>query len=276
MPKIRLPCGEHIPVLGHGTWHLGQDPRYRAQELDALRVGLDLGMTVIDTAAYGSGASEVLVGAAIADRRDEVFLVDKVLPSHASMRGTMFACEQSLARLGTDRIDLYLLHWRGPFPLADTIEGFERLIEAGKIRMWGVSNFDVEDLEELSSVRGGRACQTDQVLYNLTRRGIEWDLHPWCRERRMPIMAYSPIEHGRLVEDLALLEIARRHRATPAQVAIAWVLRQHDMIAIPKAATPDHVRENHGALAITLSRLDVEELDAVFPPPADKVPLEVY
>jgi diketogulonate reductase-like aldo/keto reductase len=265
-----------IPALGLGTWHLAENPRQRPHEIAALRLGIAVGMTLIDTAEmYGDGASEELIGEAIEGMRDQVFIVDKVLPSNGSLRGTVLACERSLQRLGTDRIDLYLLHWRGPIPLAETVDAFGRLIAAGKIRMWGVSNFDVDDMEELFSFPEGRACQTDQVLYNLTQRGIEWDLLPWCRERRIPIMAYAPIEQGRLLEDAAIVRIARRHDATPAEIAIAWVLRDRDVNAIPKAGTPKHVRENRRALDIRFTQRELEELDGTFPPPTEKRQLEM-
>jgi len=227
-----LPSGETVPVLGQGAWHMAEDPRRRADEIAALRLGLDLGMTLIDTAEmYADGAAEELVGEAIAGRRDEVFLVSKVLPHHATTQGTIGACERSLHRLGTDHLDLYLLHWRGPVSLAATLIGFNTLIHQGKIRYWGVSNFDVSDMTELVNLPGGEHVATDQVLYNLARRSIEWDLLFWCDSRGLPIMAYSPIEQGRLADAPALQEIARRHDATPAQIALAWVLRRPGITA---------------------------------------------
>jgi diketogulonate reductase-like aldo/keto reductase len=278
----KLPAGEAVPVLGQGTWYLGEGRRPRAEEIAALRLGIDLGMFLIDTAEmYGAGAAEELVGEAIAGRRDEVFLVSKVLPSHATAVGTVAACDRSLERLRTDQIDLYLLHWRGPIALAETLAGFEALIRAGKIRYWGVSNFDVPDLEELwstkggRSIKGGREMATDQVLYNLMRRGIEWDLMPWCRERDIPIMAYSPIEQGRLLDHPALHEVAARHGATPAQLALAWVLQHADVIAIPRSGRPEHVEENRAALDLRLTADDMAALDRAFPPPTGKRPLEM-
>ncbi|MFE9005888.1 aldo/keto reductase [Streptomyces sp. NPDC007875] len=272
---LPLPSGERIPLLGQGTWHIGDAPRRRADEVAALRHGLDLGMTLVDTAEmYGSGASEELVGEAIADRRDEVFLVSKVLPGHADRSGTIAACEDSLRRLGTDRLDLYLLHWRGRIPLEETLEAFAELTGSGKIRHWGVSNFDVSDMTDLVSTSGGDGVAVDQVLYNLTRRGVEYDLMPWCHRRDIPLMAYSPIEQGRLLRSGALREVARAHGATPAQVALAWVLRQ-GVAAIPKAGRVDHVEENHAALELELTREDLEALDRAFPPPTGPVPLEV-
>jgi len=274
--SIKLPSGISVPRLGQGTWCMGDDRSRRSEELRALQLGLDLGMTLIDTAEmYGDGASEELVAEAIAGRRDEVFLVSKVLPSNASTRGTIAACERSLRRLRTDRIDLYLLHWRGGTPLAETVAGLEALIREGKIRHWGVSNFDLADMEELLSLPGGAMVQTNQVLFNLSRRGIEFDLLPWCRERRLPVMAYSPIEQGRLLGRRELRDIAARHGVAPSQVALAWLLRQDQIIAIPKAATADHVRQNRAALALDLSAQDLDELARAFPAPVGRRPLEM-
>jgi diketogulonate reductase-like aldo/keto reductase len=276
MPVALLPSGESIPVLGQGTWHVADDPRARRAEVAALRLGLDLGLTLVDTAEmYGDGAAEEVVGEAIAGRRDEVFLVSKVLPSNATRRGTVAACERSLRRLRTDRIDLYLLHWRGPAPLAETVEGFGALAQRGLIRHWGVSNLDVGELEELVAVPGGAAVQTDQVLYNPARRGIERDLLPWCRARRIPVMAYSPIEQGRILGDAALERVAARHGATAAQVALAWVLREPGVVTIPKATGAAHVRDNRAALDLRLGREDLDEIDRAFPPPRRPVPLEI-
>jgi len=276
MRTLRLPSGDEIPALGQGTWFMGDDRRRREDEIAALRRGLDLGMSLIDTAEmYGSGASEELVGEAIAGRRDAVFLVSKVLPSNATKDGVIAACERSLRRLGTDRLDLYLLHWRGRTPLEETLAGFSALIEAGKIRHWGVSNFDVSDMEELTGLPGGGAVQTNQVLYNLKRRGIEWDLMPWARERGLPIMAYSPIEQGRILDHPGLQSLAERHGATTAQVALAWGLRGDGIFAIPKAGTPEHVEENRKALDLHLSEEDLDALDRAFPPPKGKQPLAI-
>ncbi|MFS8640281.1 MAG: aldo/keto reductase [Symbiobacteriaceae bacterium] len=276
IPTLSLPSGERVPVLGQGTWMMGASRRSRREEVEALRLGLDLGMTLIDTAEmYADGGAEEVVAEAIAGRRDQVFLVTKVLPGNASRRGTIEACERSLRRLRTDRIDLYLLHWRGRYPLAETLEAFAELVRAGKIRYWGVSNFDTDDMAELTGLPGGAAVATNQVLYNLSRRGIEYDLLPWCRERRIPIMAYSPIEQGRILGNPALRRVAARHGATPAQVALAWLLRQKDVMVIPKASRPEHVRENRGALDLALTAEDLAELDRAFPPPTRKVPLEM-
>jgi diketogulonate reductase-like aldo/keto reductase len=271
-----LPSGDKVPVLGLGTWHLAENRTRRQQEIRALRLGLDLGMTLIDTAEmYGNGASEELVGEAIAGRRDEVFLVSKVLPGNASVKGTISACERSLRRLKTDRLDLYLLHWRGQWPIEDTVAAFHSLISAGKIRQWGVSNLDISDMPELVSLPGGGAVATNQVLYNLTRRGIEYDLLPWCAKKSIPVMAYSPIEQGRLLGNSTLKKIAARQNATPAQVALAWVLRNPGIIAIPKAGTPEHVQENRAAIAVRLDAQDLAELDQAFPPPGTPEPLEM-
>jgi diketogulonate reductase-like aldo/keto reductase len=276
MRKTMLPSGEAVPILGQGTWFMGDNPRQRNDEIASLQLGLDLGMTLIDTAEmYGDGAAEELVGEAIGDRREDVFLVSKVLPSNATRRGTIAACERSLARLKTDWLDLYLLHWRGGTPLAETLAAFEELVRTGKIRHWGVSNFDAGDMKELVRLRGGSSAATNQVLYNLTRRGIEHDLLPWCQEHGMPVMAYSPIEQGRLLGHRALQEVTKRRAATPAQVSLAWVLRQDRVIAIPKAGTATHVRENRGALDIELMAEDIKALDRAFPPPTGPQALEM-
>jgi diketogulonate reductase-like aldo/keto reductase len=268
LPIVTLPSGEHVPQLGQGTWRMGESVCDRAQEVVALRLGLDLGMTLIDTAEmYAGGGAEKVVAEAIEGRRDDVFLVSKVLPENATRAGTIAACERSLKRLKTDRIDLYLHHWRGSPRLAETLAGFQALAAKGAIRYWGVSNFDGDDMEELLALPGGRECASNQVVYNLRRRGIEATLVPWCRSHRIPIMAYSPIEQGRLLRDRTLAAVAARHGATAAQVALAFVLRHRDMIVIPKAATEAHVRENRAAYDIKLSEADLAELDQAFPPP---------
>jgi diketogulonate reductase-like aldo/keto reductase len=255
---------------------MGEKPRHRKEEIAALRLGLDLGMTLIDTAEmYGDGAAEELIAEAIAGRRHEVFIVSKVLPQNATRRGTIAACERSLQRLATDWLDLYLLHWRGSPPLTETLAAFDELIRAGKIRHWGVSNFDAADMKELVSLPSGSTVATNQVLYNLTRRGIEYNLLPWCHEHGLPIMAYSPIEQGRLLNHSALLSVAARHGATPAQVSLAWVLRRDRVIAIPKAAVLAHVRDNRAALDLTLTGQDVKALDRAFPAPTGPSALEM-
>ena len=255
---------------------MGEKARRRQDEIAALKLGLDLGMTLIDTAEmYGYGGAEIVVGEAIAGRREEVFLVSKVLPHNATRSGTIEACEHSLKRLRTDRLDLYLLHWRGAPPLAETLHAFAALMRTGKIRHWGVSNFDLSDMEELWALSGGRDAATNQVLYNLTRRGIEFDLMPWCRQRRIPIMAYSPIEQGRMLKHPALKHVAAFHDATPAQVALAWLVRQDGVIVITKAATAAHVRENRKALELRLTDEDLAALNKAFPPPTKKHPLEM-
>ncbi|MCW2974871.1 MAG: oxidoreductase [Actinomycetia bacterium] len=274
--STRLPSGELIPVLGQGTWGMGENAAERAEELRTLRLGLDLGMTLVDTAEmYGDGAAEELVAEAIAGRRDEVFLVSKVLPANATRNGTIEACERTLERLQTDRLDMYLLHWRGRLPLEGTIRAFGELLEAGKIRHWGVSNFDAVDLAEVVTIVGGEAVQTDQVLYNLAHRGVELELLPWCRDWGIPVMAYSPINRGRLVGNDVVVEIAEKHDATPAQIALAWVLRHDDICAIPKASIHEHVRENRRALDLQLDNEDLKLLDEEFPPPAEPPPLEM-
>jgi len=275
MQTVKLRTGETIPALGQGTWRMGEDRRQQAQEVSALQLGLDLGLSVIDTGEmYGDGGAEQVVGEAIKGRRDEVYLVTKVLPENASRKGTVAACERSLKRLGTERVDLYLLHWRGSYPLEETVHAFQHLIQQGKIRSWGVSNFDLDDMEELTDLEGGADCVTNQVLYNLTRRGIEWDLLPWCRRNHMPITAYSPIEQGRLLSHRGLDEVAKRHGATSAQIALAWVLSSGS-IAIPKARSDAHVRENRAAADIQLTTQDLAVLDRSFPPPRRKEPLAV-
>jgi aldehyde reductase len=276
MKSITLPSGEEVPALGLGTWQMGDNRSARAEEIATLQLGLDLGLTLVDTAEmYGSGRSEALIGEAIAGRRDEVFLVSKVLPSNASRRAMVAACEQSLRHLKTDRIDLYLLHWRGGAPLQETLQGFETLLADGKIRYWGVSNFDRDDMAELVSLRGGEAVATNQVLYNLTRRGIEWDLLPWMRERAIPTMAYSPVEQARLLRDGKLQDFAKRHGMTPAQAALAWLLVADDVIVIPKTSHRERLRENAAALEIQFSAEQLAELDRLFPPPAGPRPLEM-
>ncbi|MEK9212899.1 aldo/keto reductase [Sphingomonas sp. 2378] len=275
MKMIRLPDGTAVPALGQGTWMMAEDRRRRVEEIAALREGIDLGLTLIDTAEmYADGESERLVGEAIAGQRDEIFLVSKAYPQNASRDRLPRACEASLARLGTDRLDLYLLHWRGSVPLAETVEAMERLVEAGKILRWGVSNLDTDDMEELVA-SGGAACATDQILYNLTRRGPEHDLLPWLAGRGIPTMAYSPVEQGRLVAHPALRTLSEELGATPAQVALAWLLAQDDVIAIPKAGRSAHVRDNRAAADLTLDTDALARLDELFPPPKRRVPLEM-
>jgi diketogulonate reductase-like aldo/keto reductase len=275
IPTTRLPSGASMPVFGLGTWRMGESARVRAAEMKALRHGIDRGVTLIDTAEmYGDGEAETVVADAVGDRRDDMFIVSKVLPSNASRRGTVAACERGLKRLKTDRIDLYLLHWRGSYPLADTVAAFEELRAAGKIRSWGVSNLDHDDMHELWGVSHGRHCQTDQVLYNLTRRGIEFDLLPFCREHKMPVMAYSPLEQARMLGHRTLAEVAKRHGASAAQVALAWLLRQN-VIVIPKATSTAHVDENLGALDLKLTTTDVATLDRAFPAPTKQQPLDM-
>ncbi len=271
IPGVRLPDGTRVPALGQGTWYMGEQAAAANTEAAALRAGIDLGLTLIDTAEmYAEGGAERVVGAAIAGRRDEVFLVSKVYPHNASRKGCVAACERSLARLGTDRIDLYLLHWRGSVPLAETVAGMEALLAAGKIRFWGVSNFDVDDMEELWRAGGG-ACAANQVLYNPEHRGIEFDLLPWHAKRNVPVMAYTPLgQAGVLLRAKALATVAARHGATPAKVALAWSIRSGNVIAIPKAASIEHVSANAAAAAMRLEAEDLAAIDAEFPPPRRK------
>jgi diketogulonate reductase-like aldo/keto reductase len=273
---VSLPDGERIPKLGQGTWEMGEQPARRAAEIAAIRVGIELGMTLIDTAEmYGDGATETLLGEALAGLRERVFLVSKVYPHNASQRGVQAACERSLKRLKTDRLDLYLLHWRGSVPLGETVEGFEALRRAGKIRHWGVSNFDTEDMDELMSVPGGPACATNQILYNVARRGPEFDLLPWLSAHNMPAMAYSPVDHARLPRRSPLDELADARGVSAFQVALAWVLRQPHVFAIPKTGRVEHVRDNHRALELQLDAGECAAIDAYFKPPRGKRPLEM-
>ena len=273
--QVRLPDGELIPALGQGTWRMGERPGERAHEIAAIREGVALGMSLIDTAEmYAEGATESFLAQALAGLREQVFLVSKAYPHNASRDRLIRSCDASLKRLNTDRIDLYLLHWRGQVPLAETVAGMQALQAAGKVRHWGVSNLDLDDMEELTAAGGG-ACATDQVLYNLARRGPELDLLPWLADRRIPPMAYSPVEQGRLARSAELTRIAQAMGAAPLQVALAWVLRLRDVIAIPKSGDVMHVRQNHGALDLVLSDDDLAALDDAFPPPRNKSPLEM-
>jgi diketogulonate reductase-like aldo/keto reductase len=277
MRIIDFADGDGVPAIGQGTWMMAEGRQPRDEEIKALRVGFDLGLTLVDTAEiYGGGASEELVGEAMEGRRDELFVVSKVAPSHASSLGTIRALEASLKRLRTDRIDLYLLHWRGGFPLAETVDALGRLRQEGKILMWGVSNFDTDDMQELMETPGGRACATNQILYNPEERGTEYDLLPWMRREGMPAMAYSPVgQGGSLLRHEALARVAERHGVSPAQVALAFAIRDGNVIAIPKAGTQEHVRQNAAALHLHLEAEDMAVLDAAFPPPSRKVPLSI-
>ena len=270
---IELPDGLRIPALGQGTWRMGEDASRRAEETAALRTGIDLGLTVIDTAEmYGEGETERFLGEALQGLRDRVFLVSKAYPQNASRARLRKACEASLKRLKTGTIDLYLLHWRGGVPLAETVEAMEGLREDGLIARWGVSNFDADDMEDLLEA-GGDGCSTNQVLYNLSRRGPEYDLLPLMEKLTVPVTAYSPVEQGRLAGHSALDEVAKRHEATGLQVALAWLLLRPDVLAIPKAGTVAHIEENRAAAELTLSDQDLKDLDRAFPPPTKKVSL---
>ncbi|MDN3517840.1 aldo/keto reductase [Aquisalimonas lutea] len=276
MRYVELPGGERVPALGQGTWHMGERGGDRVAEVASLRAGLDQGLTLIDTAEmYGDGGAERVVGEAMAGRRDEVFLVSKVFPHNAGRSGVAAACERSLERLGTDRIDLYLLHWRGGASLAEAVAGFRDLQKAGKIRYWGVSNLDADDLDDLRQVPGGAEAVTDQLLYHLGERGIEWQVQPWLRRHGIPVMAYCPLGQGRLLQHPGLQEFARRHGMTPAQAALAWLLDQRDAIAIPKTRSLERVAENRAALEITLTDDQRTELEALFPPPQSARPLAI-
>lgn len=272
MRTVRLPDGREVAAIGQGTWRMGEGRRSPEEEERALRLGIDLGMTLIDTAEmYGEGRSEEIVGQAIKGQRDRVFVVTKVYPHNASRRAIPEACARSLKRLGTEVIDLYLLHWPGSVPIAETAEAFERLREEGKIRAWGVSNFDVAEMETVAALPAGAACATDQVLYHPDSRGIEHDLLPWCLHRHLPVMAYSPVgQGGRLLRSKALEAVAHRHGATPAQVALAWAIRSPIVIAIPKAVEPAHVRENARAAQLALDDEDLAAIDRAHPPPRGK------
>jgi diketogulonate reductase-like aldo/keto reductase len=277
MRTVVLPDGTDVPALGQGTWHMGERARAAKDEVAALKRGIELGVMLIDTAEmYGSGAAEEIVAEATAGQRDRLFIVSKVLPQNASRSGVPAACERSLKRLRTDRIDLYLLHWRGSHPLADTVTAFEQLRQAGKIRYWGVSNFDTGDMQELARRPDGAHCATNQVLYHVGSRGIEYDLLPWSTEHNIPLMAYSPVgQGGRLLQSRALAAVAKRHNATPAQIAIAWTMRHPNVISIPKATDQSHVRENAVAGAIVLSDEDLAMIDAAHPPPGRKQSLDI-
>ncbi len=276
-PEVALPSGETRPALGLGTWRFGEEPSRRSAEVDALRQALEMGWRLIDTAEmYGEGGAESVTGEALAGalradvRRSELFVVSKVLPENASARALQAACEASLRRLQIEQIDLYLLHWRGAVPLAETVRGFEQLQRRGLIRLWGVSNFDLDDMRELGNVPGGRACASNQVYYSLSQRGVEHDLLPWQRVQQMPLMAYSPFDQGELVDHPRLRPVAERHRATPAQVALAWLLHQPGVMAIPKAGNALHLRHNWAAQQLRLTADDLAELDQHFAPPRTK------
>ncbi len=274
MKTVKLPSGKEIPILGQGTWRMGEKASQKQAEIDALKLGINLGMTLIDTAEmYGEGGAERVVSEAISDRRQEVYLVSKFYPYNASYQGVIKACGRSLSRLKTDYLDLYLLHWRGSIPLAETLYGLQHLKQSGKILDYGVSNFDTDDMEEAESLASGKEIVTNQVLYNLIHRGIEWDLLPWCQKRSIPIMAYSPVEQRAFVNDSRLKNIAVKHNATPTQIALSWLLHQDNVISIPKATNPQHIKQNLAALDIDLTQEDIKEIDRAFKPPSRKMSL---
>jgi diketogulonate reductase-like aldo/keto reductase len=274
--EVTFRDGARAPALGLGTWHMGESPRRRAQEVGALAAGLDLGMTLIDTAEmYGDGGAERVVGEAIAERRERVFVVSKVYPHNAGVKSAIAACERSLRRLRTDYLDCYLLHWRGRIPLKETVQAFAQLARDGLIRRWGVSNFDVDDMEELYAVPGGDACAVNQVLYNLSERAVEWRLLEWCRARNVVLMAYSPVGQGDLLRHRALTRIAKTLGCSPAQVALAWLLRHPDVMAIPQSSDVAHVRDNRAAAGVVLDEATLAALDAAFPPPRHPTTISV-
>ena len=276
MKTVTFPNGSIVPALGQGTWGMGEGISPEDIEADSLRAGLDLGLKLIDTAEmYGNGGSERVVGKALAGRRDDAFVVSKVLPSHASRKGTIEACERSLKNLKIEKIDLYLLHWQSSVPLSETVEALEKLVTQGKIGAWGVSNFDTALMENLAQIAAKGHIATNQILYNLSRRGPEFDLIPWCENHNIPVMAYSPIEQGRIMKNRDLLDIAGKLNVAPSVLALAWVIRNPLMIAIPKTSSIKHLRENTKALALTLDHDVLQRLDKIFLPPTRKQPLEV-
>ncbi|MEL6439390.1 MAG: aldo/keto reductase [Cyanobacteria bacterium J06621_8] len=276
MKILSLPSGQAIPILGQGTWRMGEKSSQKQAEISALKLGIDLGMTLIDTAEmYGDGGAEKIVAEAIADQREEIYLVSKFYPYNASYSGVIAACDRSLSRLKTDYLDLYLLHWRGSIPLSETLSGLRHLKQAGKIRDFGVSNFDLNDMAKAAALPGGEEIISNQVLYNLKHRGIEWDLLPWCQKQSIPIMAYCPVEQQAFIGDRRLETLAAKHRATPTQIALSWLLHQDQVISIPKATNPNHVRENRAALDLELSPEDLKEIDRAYQPPSRKMSLAI-
>ena len=274
MKKLPLPSGKAIPILGQGTWRMGEQASQKQAEINALKLGIDLGMTLIDTAEmYGEGGAEKIIAEAITGCREKIFLVSKFYPYNASYDGVIAACNRSLSRLKTDYLDLYLLHWRGSIPLLETLKGLQHLKQAGKILDYGVSNFDTDDMAEAESLAGGKEIATNQVLYNLKRRGIEWDLLPWCKERDLPIMAYSPVEQRAFVRDSRLKAIATKYNASTTQIALSWLLHQDNIISIPKATNPQHIRENRAALDLKMTTEDLQQIDLTFKPPSRKMSL---
>ena len=276
MRTIRLKSGQSLPSLGMGTWRMGENSKDFDDEVLALRHGLGLGFSLIDTAEmYGEGGAEEVVSEAIKGRRQSVFLVSKVYPHNASRDGAIAACNRTLKRLNTDYLNLYLLHWRGSYPLSETLEAFQQLKQAGKIRDYGVSNFDTDDMEEAMQVPGGDAIATNQVLYNLSRRGIERNLLPWCTQRQMPVMAYSPVEQGRILNNATLKQLAKERDASAAQIANAWLLHQPNLVINPKSSRIDHIEQNYAAQHLALSPQELETLEVAFPAPKKSIPLQM-
>jgi len=274
MKTLSLRSGREIPILGQGTWRMGEKASEKQAEIKALRLGIDLGMTLIDTAEmYGEGGAEKITGEAISGRRQEVYLVSKFYPYNASYKGLIAACDRSLARLKTDHLDLYLLHWRGSVPLSETLMGLQHLKQIGKILDYGVSNFDTSDMKEAESLPGGRNIVANQVLYNLMRRGIEWDLLPWSKKQKIPLMAYSPVEQRAFIGNSKLDDIAAKHNVTSTQIALSWLLHQDNVISIPKAVNPEHIKQNRAAWDIKLMPEDLQKLDRAFNPPSRKMSL---
>ena len=276
-PMVRARGEAAIPALGLGTWRMGECGNRRKDEIAALQLGIDLGFGLIDTAEmYGSGTAEQIVGEAIRGRRDQVYLVSKVLPSNASRKGTIKAVERSLKHLNCDHIDLYLLHWPGSYPLEETFEVFGRLSDEGKIGRYGVSNFDTDDMVDAFATQGGEGVCVDQVLYNLAQRAAEDELMAWCGMNDVALMAYSPLDQGGILENVVLKGIADRHGVTAAAVAIAWTMRFSNIVSIPKATATEHVYACSAARDVVLTEEDLDAIDQAFPPPVPGVRLGVY
>ncbi len=283
MHDVKLPGGVTLPALGMGTWRMGESGATKAGDTAAVRQAVEVGYRLFDTAEmYGEGGAESMLGQALGEamragdvRRDELVIVSKVYPHNAGRESAVAACERSLRRLGLDQLDLYLLHWPGSIPLAQTVEAFERLRDAGRLREWGVSNFDTDDMQALWAVDGGARCAANQIWYSVSQRGAEFDLLPWMRERGLPLMAYSPIDQAALAADRTLAAIGRCVQASAAQVALAWAMRAGDVIAIPKAVKVDHQRDNLASTRLTLDAEAISAIDRSFPAPGRKRSLAI-